>query len=318
MNILTLRQNLPRLLAAGLCLLMGLPLARPTPASESRPLLWAIEGPVTSYIMGTMHLPDPRVSRLPPAVEQALGRSDVLYTEIPLTPAAQLQASASMLLPPGQTLRQLLPPDLSRRATDFVESRGLDMALFDRFTIWAFMAQLALVDQREAFLSGEPLDLLLFRRAVSQGQETAALETVQEQIGLFSDLSRNQQVELLAWTLEDLESAGETGLPASEALVRLYVDGDLLKGLAARMAEAVERGSPVVRRFNRSLVEERNHRMATRMMERLRERPDQAHFFAMGALHCAGPEGIPALLQEQGWRVRRVSPPPGQPSPPTP
>ena len=52
---------------------------RPPPAGRSvkAPFLWRIEGPVPSYLYGTIHVPDAQVTNLPPAVEQAfavLGR----------------------------------------------------------------------------------------------------------------------------------------------------------------------------------------------------------------------------------------------------
>ena len=58
--------------------------AKPATAIE-KPFLWRIETPVPSYLFGTIHLPDDRVTTLPTVVQQVLDSIDALYTEIPMT-----------------------------------------------------------------------------------------------------------------------------------------------------------------------------------------------------------------------------------------
>ena len=65
------------------------PVATPQVAAKAataieRPLLWRIELPTPSYLYGTIHLPDDRVTSLPPVVTEAMflakttGRSGTL------------------------------------------------------------------------------------------------------------------------------------------------------------------------------------------------------------------------------------------------
>jgi len=51
--------------------------------TQRSPFLWKIEGngPPT-YLYGTIHVPDPRVTELPSAVKAAFGASQAVFTEI--------------------------------------------------------------------------------------------------------------------------------------------------------------------------------------------------------------------------------------------
>jgi len=276
-------------------------------AGEPRPFLWEIQGPQTSYMFGTIHLPDERVLDLPASVRAAFAASDAVYTEVPMDPMTQIKVSAATLLPKGESLRDLLGPDLARRATAYVESRQRDMALFDRFTIWAFMFQVTLLDDYEKMLSGIPLDYALYQQAVAQGKKVAGLETVAEQLSLFTDLSTRDQAELLSQTLDYLESVPQDQESPTEELVRIYLSGDL-EALGKETYAGTDMRTEVSRRFMDKLLNQRNVRMADRMAALLREQPETAFFFAVGAAHFVGDDGLPALMQARGFKVRRQVP----------
>src|ERR671927_413740 len=57
--------------------------------ATDKPFLWRIDGPVPSYLYGTVHVPDPRVLELPEVVRKAFDASDVFNAEIPLDPETQ-------------------------------------------------------------------------------------------------------------------------------------------------------------------------------------------------------------------------------------
>src|SRR5215471_8695107 len=58
-----------------------------------KPFLWRIEGPVPSYLYGTIHIPDQRVLAIPDVVKKAMAVSDAVYTEVPFD-SNSLQAAA--------------------------------------------------------------------------------------------------------------------------------------------------------------------------------------------------------------------------------
>jgi len=273
-----------------------------------RPFLWQLEGEKPSYLFGTIHLPDKRVLDLPPSVTDAFTASDAVYTEIPMDLATQLKISASILLPEGETLDELVPEDLMLRATAYVESRGRDMDLFQGFTIWSFMMQLALLDNLDRYTQATPMDFSFYQDAVAGGKQAGGLETVEEQLGVFSSLSAAEQSELLGQTLDYLETLDEIGgeTTAADAVVQLYLDGNLDALHGELMAQTGPETATTVK-FSRLLLEDRNTRMAARIAEHLTRDPDKGFFFAVGALHMAGEDGLPALLKARGFTLHRVS-----------
>src|SRR5438876_10166017 len=83
--------------------------------ATDKPFLWRIEGPVPSYLYGTVHVPDRRVLALPEVVQRALNASDVFNAEIPLDAASQGSLLGKIMLPPGQDLRKIAGEDVFRR-----------------------------------------------------------------------------------------------------------------------------------------------------------------------------------------------------------
>jgi uncharacterized protein YbaP (TraB family) len=84
-------------------------LAGAKPAAFSRGLFWRLEKPGASpsYLFGTIHSADPRVTRLPPAVARALAESRSFIMEIRLDGMARQVFADAMFLEPGE-LRTLI------------------------------------------------------------------------------------------------------------------------------------------------------------------------------------------------------------------
>src|SRR5262245_3436630 len=91
--------------------------ARPVPQvrATEKPFLWRIDGPVPSYLYGTVHVPDRRVLELPEVVRRAFEASDVFNAEIPLDATTQLSMMSKVMLPQGQDLRSIVGEDLYAR-----------------------------------------------------------------------------------------------------------------------------------------------------------------------------------------------------------
>ncbi len=273
-------------------------------AAEPAPFLWRIQGTgVSSYLFGTIHLPDPRVLELHPAVEAAFAASDAVYTEIPMDLATTIQASTSVMLEGDTRLRDLLPPDLYERAGRYLASRQRDIDLFARFKVWKFTMDLSMLDDFRKYLLHTPMDLTLASRARAAGKLTGGLETVEEQLAVFESLTLKEQIQLLEATLDELERLAAQGRTATDELVDLYLRGDA-EALRAEMEKDAD--DPLQRKFLRLILTERDERMAERAAARMRGNPGTSFFFAVGAAHCVGREGIPVRLRRLGFRVSRI------------
>jgi uncharacterized protein len=289
----------------GWCVL-GLQLAG-CAAPTDRPLLWIIQGPRPSYLYGTIHIPDARVLALPEIATKSLNSADVFCGEVPLGAATDQAVQARMDLPEGQTLYDLLPPELCQRTDRYLRSKGLSLRPLAGKQIWVVTSMLEVLDFMWDLLLRPPLDVKLHDLAKLHGKELLGLETVEEQMAIFETMTAEEQIRWLERTLDTLEQIGPDQPSPAKQAVELYLRGDETELLKLLM-EDYDPGDELSRRLFDRLVTQRNERMARRIQALLAARPDQSIFFAVGAGHLAGEDGVVARLRSAGFEVSRCTP----------
>ena len=259
-------------------------------------LLWKISPPhgEPSYLFGTMHSPDPRVTRLAPVVQSAFDRAASFTMELLINASGVSTMAEAMFFPPGQNLRAVLGPELYAQAQQAITDRGLSTRDLERKKPWVIVMLLSTPPTE----LGLPLDIRLQLQATLQGKPTYGLETMSEQIAVFNDLSIPDQVELLRDALAvDAEVTRQF-----EALIQAYVDRDLTR-LMAIVDEPKRQRSPAFTRMMERLLTQRNDIMLKRMRARL----DEGNaFIAVGAAHLCGEDGLLQLLERVGYHVSVV------------
>jgi len=291
----SLARNLARRLALCTCL-ASVPAAA-APEGFTQGLLFEVraQGVAPSYLFATIHSEDPRVTTLPPPVQDAFDGARGFVMEAIPDDAAAARSMALMHYPAGRSLDQVLPADLHAETVKVMATRGLSEEAVDRFKPWALVAMLSTPPSA----SGDFLDMRLYRSALAQGKPTAGLETMEEQIALLDGLSEADQVTLLRETLATYPELGEI----FQRLVMAYVRRDL--SALVQLSDMYARwGSPALaERFRHAAIDERNRLMAERMAPLLAQ---GGRFIAVGALHLPGPGGLLQRLMDQGYRVQAV------------
>lgn len=280
---------------------------RPLDAQElaPRPFLWRIDGPAPSYVFGTIHLPDERVTNLHPAVEAALDEADAVYTELPMDMETMMEAAREMALPGRTSLKDVLPDALYERLKKFLADRGMPIAPLSKLKVWAIATQIPLIEHLKEIASGQPLDMLLYNRARDEEKETGGLETVDEQVGVFDGLSTDEQVQLLEDSMDQVEELDAKGEDILDKTIRLYVAGDA-EALMDLMHESASEDDALQLKIEEALLWKRNRLMADRIAEKIRSAPDRSFFFAVGAAHMPTDRGVIALLRGKGFEVARL------------
>jgi hypothetical protein len=281
------------------------PPASAQPQGERSAFLWRIEGEAPSFLLGTIHVPDPRVSVLPRAVQQAFEASQVVLTEIPMDARTQLEMAPMLLLPRGKTLKDELPAALYTRLQSAFESRGFPLEPLSSLKIWAVSAHVVLLDRLLELATRKPLDAQLFERALQSGKQAEGLETPSEQVAAFDALSRQEQLHLLSKTLEQREHNRKHGKDPIEELLVAWLSGDEDK-MAASILEEYDPSDPVDAKVMKRVLYERNEVMARRIEARLKASPSTSHFFAIGTAHLVGADNIVERLSNQGRKLARV------------
>jgi uncharacterized protein YbaP (TraB family) len=276
-------------------------------AEAGRPFLWRIEGGTKpSYVFGTIHLSGADVTALSPATEKAVASTDALYTEVPMDMATQMKAATSLI--GGESLGKVLPKDLYERAEAELKriNPQLNLQPFDQMKIWGLAVTIPLLEEQLKNPGALPLDAQLYTTAQRTGKEVGGIETMEEQMGLFEQFNKDEQIAMLKSTLDEMERARKEGRNPVEELRKGYLSGDLAK-LDKMLNEWMSGFDPkLLARFMEALLTKRNHVMAERIGEKLKSAPGKSQFFAIGAGHLMGEEGVLKLLEKQGLKVTRV------------
>lgn len=274
-------------------------------AAPSAPLLWKVEadGLATSYLFGTIHIPDRRVVNLPEVVTEALESVDAVYTELALDAVTSMKAMTRMMRKDERKLKEILPEDVYELLEEAVASRGMSLAVFERLELWGVGMMVSTLDILKMMDQGPPLDLFLYNKAKGEDKEVGGIETVDEQIDAIRSGTEAEQIDQLRHTLREMKEAEEKGTSMLEEMTRVYLVGDEveLMEMIEGMGDA-EGGEELMN----SMLTVRNLRMAERSAEKMKAHPERAYFFAYGAAHFPGAGGVVELLREQGFDVYRV------------
>ena len=268
-------------------------------------LLWRIEGPKPSYLLGTIHVPDNRLEPLLPSIDRALTSSDVVMTEIPMDMTTQMSMVPKIMLPGQKTLKTELPPDLYKRVAALLAAKGLPVDPLSKLKVWALATQLTLLDKLALFASKKPLDVRVFEQGTTLGKVTGGLETPDEQVAIFDGLSKDEQVHMLRQTLDLIERQKKAGKDPIEELMTPYLAGEGARLLAA-LNEGLDPKDPLDMKLMKRLLTDWNKVMSDRIQAKLAAAPDKSHFFAVGAAHLVADDGIVATLKARGMKVTPV------------
>ncbi len=265
-------------------------------ARFSRGLLWKIESPgrEASYLFGTMHSADPRVTNVHQSVRDALNNASSFTMELLLNGASISSMAEAMFFAKGQSLRAAVGDELFEQTKQAMAEHGFPTRGLDSKKPWVIIMMLStpLVEP------GLALDLLLQLEATLQSKPTFGLETIEEQIGVFNDMSMEDQVTLLRHAVR---IHGEI-TREFERLVEIYRSGDLNRLMELVRGYKDEEGGAYDAMLER-LLTRRNRVMVERMAPRLKE---GNAFIAVGVAHLPGKNGLLDLLDRVGYHVSAV------------
>ncbi|MET0179942.1 MAG: TraB/GumN family protein [Novosphingobium sp.] len=270
----------------------------PPPVPEPRPALWEVTGAdgAHGWVFGTVHALPPGLAWRTPALDAALARADSLVVEIADQgpPGEARRTFLALATTPG------LPPLAQRVASDTRDelARALARARLDPDAVrpledWAAALTLAQAgESRRGFASAHGVERALLARA--RERPVIGLETVEGQFGAFDTLPPAAQRALLEAVVVESATGGD-----ADRLLAAWLRGDV-----AALDREARAGMLADPRLRAALLVRRNRAWARRVATLLRERHQP--FVAVGAAHVAGADGLPALLEAEGFTVRRV------------
>lgn len=284
--------------------------------TESRALgnteavLWKIEKPGvgTSYLFGTMHLSDRRLTELSPAVMSAIKSSKTLALEVADLSEKALadgmsKATDLLMYSDGKNLQSQLTTDEYKIVQQVVAKSGMPGEFAGMFKPWLVNMLLALSDcERQKVASGAAvLDMKIAEEAQKNKIAVVGLESIEQQLSALASVPEDQQLQMLKVGLKYADRADDM----METLVQMYLKRELGAAMPFQIALASQHGvsADAFEGFKTSLLVDRNARMRD-AAKSLLDKGDV--FIAVGALHLPGSTGLVALFRDAGFMVTAV------------
>ena len=269
---------------------------------RDRGLLWRIDKDGrTSYLYGTLH-----VGRLPwvfpgPQVGAAIAQSDVLALELDVGDPEVVHAMAAGMgrhdaaQPPADPGRQ-------RRLAAQMRAACLDAtALGDAPPLLQVITLSVAHARREGLEPGYAQEFALGAVFRAQGKPVLSLETPQLQLQALLGMPAADAARSVDQALDALEDGRSA--TTLKRLAQAWERGQLQELTQyEQWCECVE--TEADRLWLRRLNDDRNPAIADGIDTLHRQ--GQRVFAAVGALHMTGPQGLPGLMQQRGYTVRRI------------
>lgn len=265
-------------------------------AQETSSLLWKISGnnlAKPSYLFGTIHMLPEDKYFFTENMKNALSSTEVLALEadmdIPLS--EQMKMAMEMMMPSGKSWSDYMTAEeyLLVKAA-FIDSLGIKEKKLDKY-----------MKIKPIYVSGLILTDLLGKVKMYEQELTSiakkekktliGLETIQEQMDIVSNISMEEQ-------MDDLKKTTASMLRDYNELLDAYTTQNLnLLGELATKEDGFDR-------MEAKLLTERNDKWIVAMKDQLAK---NSTFFAVGAMHLVGDNGLISQLKAAGYTVEAVN-----------
>jgi hypothetical protein len=270
-------------------------------SAQGHSFLWkATKGQGVVYLLGSVHVLSKDYYPLAPAIDGAYKDSSLLVEEVDmgemLSPGAQMQLLSHGMLAAGQSLDQVLTPSTRTLVNKTLMDIGVPAAPLQLFKPWMLAMTLdGLEWQKAGFDPNLGLDKHFYDSAKADGRPIQGLETLDDQLSIFDDMTPAQQDDLLVETIKELNTEQASLTTAAQA----WKAGD---------APAVEhivledlKSDPVM--YQRLLVS-RNRNWLPKI-EALFALPKPS-LVVVGAAHLVGPDGLLQMLKAKSYTIEQL------------
>jgi uncharacterized protein len=249
-------------------------------------------------LLGSIHVLRAENHPLPPLIDALVDAADRVVFELDLTDmgAVQAQLTAAAALPAGQSLVSRLGPALYATATERAAQHGVALTILDRYQPWFVAVSLTAIGmQNLGYRSEYGVEQHVRSRALAESKALLGLESVTDQIGVFSRLTEQQQSLLLRQALDELDRGADT----MDELVAAWEQGELDELRAGLLVEFDDFPG-----LYSQLIVERNVAWAERLQRLVRD--DRRYLVVVGALHLVGEDSLIELLRRRGFEIAPV------------
>lgn len=277
-----------------LCILLTLGLTGN--AQEAKSLLWRISGnglKAPSYLFGTIHVICPDDYVWTDKMERCLDTSKKVCLEMDLDDRDVMTAAAvGFIDASGKKVKDYFKPADYQRLKKFMhDSIGMDMFMLQSMKPVALQSIISMKTVNCA--NAISYEETIMKKAKKDGKEILGLEQVAEQMSALDNMPADSVIADIMQSVDSFSKIREefaqlTAAYKAQDLPLLYkkiTDGAGMEGSMD------------------ALLDNRNKKWISRMEPKMKA---SSVFFAVGAGHLAGPNGVLSLLRKAGYKVEPV------------
>ena len=274
-------------------------------AAAQNALLWKVTGKELtkpSYVFGTIHMIGAEDFFLTDAMKSAFKASEKVVFEINMEDMNDMSVifglMSKLTMEDGKTLKDLMSDEDYKLVKDHFAELGLPLMFLEKMKPM-FLSTFASGDMAPGDIQNGKLksyEMEFMEMAKATKKEMAGLETIEFQLSMFDSIPYKAQADML---VEAIKSS-DVGNDQFAEMVKLYKNQDLLG-----LTNMIQSDTEGIAEFEDVLLTGRNKNWIP-LMEGMM--PTKPTFFAVGAGHLGGKNGVVALLRKAGYKVTAVDP----------
>lgn len=258
-------------------------------------LLWEISGnglEASSYLFGTFHaVCDGSLSG---KVRNAMDKSKVVVLEVDMDDINMSAASVNFLMMKDKTYQDLLSEEeYSKLKAYFKDNSGIEITQLGN--VAPFYLSVATLPSWLG-CEMESIDMSVVNRASYNNKEILGLETIDSQFGIFQTIPYQAQVDDL---MRQVNLGWDDYIEKSDQMLATYRQEDIQRLYDDMLADETE----LVTKYLDLFLFDRNKAWIPNIESISKE---QSAFYAVGAGHLAGEEGVINLLRQKGYTLTPI------------
>jgi uncharacterized protein YbaP (TraB family) len=259
-------------------------------------LLWKISGNglvEDSYLFGTIHLICPDQFMMDERIKSAFESTDQLVMELDMDDPTMQQKMQQLSLNAGmKNLEPQIKEEYKEALNQFLmENYGASISQFGVLKPFVLSSMIMLkqlpCEQIESY------ELFFTNLATEQQKEILGLETVEFQMQVFDQIRIDYQLDELGKMVTEDYTQKEFA-----KMIEAYQAEDL-----DQLYKMIAESGTMTGDFAEIMLDDRNEEWIDDMENLMKE---EATFFAVGAGHLGGENGVISLLEKAGYKVEAV------------
>ncbi len=276
--------------------LLGLLLVNFSQAQKpSNSLLWEVSGnglKTSSYLFGTFHIMCRKDFAISPELKNRLSKTAQFYGELKMDDP-DMQATMMRKLMSETTLQSKMSAEaFDSLSNSFQKIAGLPLMAFNNFKPFICLSMLAINSVACSDKVQPETEFVALAKA--QNMPILGLETIEDQLAAIEKQPLDEQIKDLRSMLLNFDSVKNM----MQDLLAVYQKRNVDE-LYSFMKKTGANGD-----FEKVLLINRNNNWVPKIEKAIQEKPS---FFAVGAGHLGGQEGILELLRKRGYLVTPIN-----------